>query len=154
MQSELLHGGDKVIYKDYIGILRKYHIPYFDRTYITSIDQDKIRDFDKWRIEEFKRIPAKSTLQNHNPALQMVFKEAIERKWMIAMQVPVLNSNGVSSQRRTSFRQEEYDKVYDAVGTLSKTVAKIKRAKSVKCYSITWNSQYIQAYAPVPKWKA
>ena len=50
MQSELLHGGGKVIYKDYIGILCKYHIPYFDRTYITSIDQDKIRDFDIWRI--------------------------------------------------------------------------------------------------------
>lgn len=111
MQSELLHGGGKVIYKDYIGILRKYHIPYFDRTYITSIDQNKIRDFDKWRIEELKRIPAKSTLQNHNAALQMVFKEAIERKWMISMQVPVLNSNGTSSQRRASFSQEEYDAV-------------------------------------------
>jgi len=126
MQSELLHGGGKVIYKDYIGILRKYHIPYFDRTYITSIDQDKIKDFDKWRIEEFKRVPAKSTLQNHNAALQMVFKEAIERKWMIAMQVPVLNSNGLGSQRRAAFSQEEYEKVYDAVMYLEQNSRKDK----------------------------
>jgi len=101
-------------------------MPYFDRTYITSIDQDKIKDFDKWRIEEFKRIPAKSTLQNHNAALQMVFKEAIERKWMIAMQVPVLNSNGVGSQRRASFSQEEYEKVYDAIMYLEQNSRKDK----------------------------
>jgi integrase len=126
MQSELLHGGGKVIYKDYIGILRKYHIPYFDRFYITSIDQEKIRDFDKWRIEEFNRVPAKSTLQNHNAALQMVFKEAIERKWMIAMQVPVLNSNGTSSQRRAAFSKEEYEKVYDAIFQLEKNSRKEK----------------------------
>jgi hypothetical protein len=126
MQSELLHGGGKVIYKDYIGILRKYHIPYFDRTYITSIDQDKIKGFDKWRIEEFNRIPAKSTLQNHNAALQMVFKEAIDRKWMIAMQVPVLNSNGIGSQRRASFSKEEYEQVYDAVLHLEQNSRKEK----------------------------
>ena len=106
--------------------MRKYHIPYFDRTYITSIDQDKIKGFDKWRIEEFNRIPAKSTLQNHNAALQMVFKEAIDRKWMIAMQVPVLNSNGIGSQRRASFSKEEYEQVYDAVLHLEQNSRKEK----------------------------
>ncbi|MGE6648472.1 tyrosine-type recombinase/integrase [Shewanella colwelliana] len=115
MLSELMHGGGKVIYKDYIGALRKYHIPYFDRIFITSIDQEKIREFDKWRIEEFKRIPAKSTIQTHNAALQMVFKEAIVRKWMIPMQVPVLNSEGLTSQRRAAFSKEEYEKTYDAI---------------------------------------
>ncbi len=56
----------------------------------------------------------------------MVFKEAIERKWMIAMQVPVFNNNGVSSQRRASFSQEEYDKVYDAVYHLEQNSRKDK----------------------------
>lgn len=30
----------------YIQVLRKYHIPFFDRTYITSINNEKLRDFD------------------------------------------------------------------------------------------------------------
>jgi integrase len=68
MQNEMIHGGGKVIYKDYIGALRKYHIPYFDRTYITSIDQDKILAFEGWRIEAAGRVPAKSTILTHNAA--------------------------------------------------------------------------------------
>lgn len=115
MEHELVHGGGKLTYKDYICALRKYHIPYFDRTYVTSIDQEQIRFFDAWRIAQFKRVPARSTLQTHNSALQMVFKEAIEQKWMIAAQVPVLNSGGAAGQRRAAFSEEEYDKVFDGV---------------------------------------
>ncbi|MCL1067462.1 site-specific integrase [Shewanella olleyana] len=126
MQSELLHGGGKVIYKDYIGALRKYHIPFFDRMFITSIDQEKIREFDKWRIEQFKRIPAKSTIQTHNAAVQMVFKEAIVRKWMVPMQVPVLNSEGISSQRRAAFSKGEYEQVFDAIIKLEQNSRKEK----------------------------
>ncbi len=118
MESELLYGGGIVRYKDYIGTLRKYHIPFFDRTYITSIDHEMLLNFDKWRIEEFKRIPARSTIQGHNAALQMVFKEAVERKWMIPMQVPVLSSQGASSQRRASLSKVEYDQAFDAVLSL------------------------------------
>lgn len=43
-----------------------------------------------------------------------MFKEAIERKWMIAAQVLIINSNCISSLRRASFSQEEYEQVYDA----------------------------------------
>jgi len=126
MKNELEHGGGKVTYRDYIQALNKYHIPYFDRTYITSIDQEKIRQFNQWRIEQFGRIPAKSTIQTHNSALQMVFKEAIERKWMIPMQVPVLNSDGETGQRRAAFSEEEYYKVYHAIEALMENSRKEK----------------------------
>ena len=115
MQHELDNGGGKVSYRDYIQALNKYHIPFFDRTYVTSIDQDKIRQFNKWRLEKFGRVPAKSTLLTHNAAMNQVFKEAIEHKWMIAAQVPVLTAQGESGKRRASFTEEEYDKVYDTV---------------------------------------
>lgn len=115
LQAELDNGGGKVTYRDYIQALNKYHIPFFDRIYITSIDQEKINAFSKDRIEKFGRIPAKSTLQTHNSALNLVFKEAIEHKWMIAAQVPVLHTQGESGKRRASFTKEEYDKVYDTV---------------------------------------
>ena len=83
MEHELAHGGGKVSYKDYIGALKKYHIPFFDRTYITSIDQDKLKEFDIWRIQKAGKVLNKSTLLNHNAALQMVFKAAVENQWML-----------------------------------------------------------------------
>jgi integrase len=115
LQNELDNGGGKVSYRDYIQALNKYHIPYFDRMYITSIDQDKIRQFNKWRIEQLGRIPAKSTILTHNAGMNMVFKEAIEHKWMIAAQVPVLTSKGESGKRRAAFSEDEYDKVFDTL---------------------------------------
>mgnify|MGYP000485751827 CR=1 FL=1 len=126
MHSELIHGGGKVIYKDYIGALRKYHVPFFDRTFITSIDQDKILAFETWRIEKLKRVPAKSTVLTHNAALQIVFKEAIENKWMLPVQIPVLSNKGLDGQRRASFSHEEYRTVYNAVVQLEKNSRKEK----------------------------
>lgn len=110
----------------YIQVLHKYHIPFFDRTYITSIDSDKLREFDKWRIEQFGREPAKSTLLNHNAAMQLVFKEAVDQKWMLAAQVPSLSTKGVESQRRAHFTPEEYEKAFDAVVALEENSRKEK----------------------------
>tara|TARA_R110001583_G_scaffold169652_1_gene322517 strand:- start:3742 stop:5037 length:1296 start_codon:yes stop_codon:yes gene_type:complete len=111
MQHELEHGAGKITYKDYINALNKYHIPYFDRTYITSIDQQKLRDFDVWRISEAGRTLAKSTILNHNAALQMVFKQAVENQWMLPIQVPVLSNKGAQGARRASFTPDEYKRL-------------------------------------------
>ena len=62
MEHELAIGTGKVAYKDYIGALTKYHIPFFNRTYITSIDQDKLRDFNVKR-EDGKE----GSIQVNNP---------------------------------------------------------------------------------------
>ena len=113
-------------YKTYIQVLRKYHIPFFDRTYITSIDSEKLREFDKWRIEQFDRVPAKSTLLNHNAAMQLVFKEAVDHKWMLAAQVPSLSTKGAESQRRAHFSPEEYNKAFDTVYQLKQNSRKEK----------------------------
>lgn len=113
MQNALDKGTGAANFKNYIQVLRKYHIPFFDRTYITSIDTDKLRQFDNWRIEQFGGSPpAKSTLLNHNAAMQLVFKEAVDRKWMLAAQVPKLSTKGSETQRRAHFTDDEYDKLY------------------------------------------
>ena len=44
-----------------------------------------------------------------------LFKEAIERRWMIAAQVPVLSSKGESGTRRAAFSEEEYDLVLGGI---------------------------------------
>jgi integrase len=126
MQAAIDNGKDIEKYTTYIQVLRKYHIPFFDRTYITSIDVEKLRAFDVWRAAQLGRNPAKSTLLNHNAAMQLVFKEAVERKWMLAAQVPSLSTKGVESQRRAHFSPEEYDKAFDTVWKLEQNSRKEK----------------------------
>ncbi|WP_299948571.1 site-specific integrase [uncultured Microbulbifer sp.] len=109
MLAELENGTGRQIYKDYIGALNKYHIPYFDRLNITSIDYQKLLEFDAWRIEQMKRVPAKSTLLNHNAALMRVFEEAQLNNWILPIQIPKLSAaKGSDGQRKAAFSKEEY----------------------------------------------
>lgn len=98
--------------KDHELALGKYHIPFFDRTYITSIDRQKLAEFGAWRIKKLGRTPAQSTLKTHNVALRKVFDEAVIRKWMTPGQVPVLSSSGgIAATRRDYFTAEEIEKI-------------------------------------------
>lgn len=101
--------------KDHELALNKYHIPYFDRTYITSIDRQKLAEFDAWRIKKLGRTPAQSTLKTHNVALRKVFDEAVIRKWMTPAQIPALSSaGGIAAARRDYFTADEIAKIRDA----------------------------------------
>lgn len=99
-------------FKNYEWFLRRYHIPFFDRTHITSIDRAKILEFEAWRAKEAKRQPTKSTVKSHNVALQRVFDEAVLRGWMNAALVPPLGTaSGVPGSRRDYFTVEEVKKI-------------------------------------------
>ncbi|MEO3877969.1 tyrosine-type recombinase/integrase [Rheinheimera fenheensis] len=113
MESELYRESGKVIYKDYILVLRRYHIPFFDRTPITNIDAEQLKEFDQWRKDKLGRTPAKSTILNHNAAMQMVFKEAVENKWMLHNQIPGLSVKGNHAVRRASLNPEEFERVME-----------------------------------------
>ena len=115
LEKQIEHGDDKRTYKDYIRALEKYHIPHFARTFVTSIDQEAITKFVEWRKKRMSKPPASSTLLTHNAALNLVFKEAIEQKWMIAAQVPVLSSKGEAGTRRAAFSEDEYEAVLEAI---------------------------------------
>lgn len=102
-------------FKDYEWFLRKYHIPFFDRVHITSIDQIKLAEFDRWREKTLGRAPSQSTLKSHNAALQRVFDEAIIRRWMTPTQVPSLTtSGGAAGTRRDYLTAQEVQKIADA----------------------------------------
>jgi integrase len=104
--------------KDYRWVLQRYHVPYFARTHITSIDYSMLTEFDVWRAKELGRTPAQSTLKTHNAALQRVFDEAVIRKWMTPSQIPTLSvSGGVSAARRDYFTAYEVSKIRDAFPT-------------------------------------
>jgi integrase len=100
---------------DYEHILNKYHIPFFDRTHVTSIDYNKLAEFDQWRAKKLGKNPAQSTLKSHNAALQRVFDEAVNNKWMTKSQVPSLTtSQGSTNLRRSHFTHEEINKILEA----------------------------------------
>jgi integrase len=101
--------------KDHQWALQKYHMPFFDRTYITSIDREKLSEFDDWRTKELGRTPAQSTLKTHNAALRKVYDEAVIRKWMTPGQIPVLSSSGgIAATRRDYFTAQEVAKIREA----------------------------------------
>jgi integrase len=126
MKQAITAGMGKVIYDDYIGALRKYHIPFFGNTHVTRIDDDQLTEFDQWRVAQLGRIPAKSTIQNHNSALQMVFDYAVKKKWMLVSQVPTLENNGAGGQRRAAFNIDEYIKVIEKVEEMQQEGRRVK----------------------------
>lgn len=99
-------------FENYKLFLNRYHIPFFDRTHITSIDRAKLIEFDAWRIESAGRQLTQSTIKSHNAALQKVFDEAVIRKWMVPAQVPDLSAvSGAPGARRDYFTPEEVAKI-------------------------------------------
>lgn len=66
-------------FENYKLFLNRYHVPFFDRMHITSIDRAKLMEFDTWRIESAGRQLTQSTIKSHNAALQKVFDEAVTR---------------------------------------------------------------------------
>ncbi|HAO16433.1 MAG TPA: integrase, partial [Alteromonas macleodii] len=74
--------------------------------------------FDIWRIQKAGKVLNKSTLLNHNAALQMVFKAAIENQWMLPVQVPVLSNKGEQGARRAAFSEVEYEKVVETLESM------------------------------------
>jgi len=99
-------------FADYKLFLRRYHIPFFDRTHVTSIDRAKLIEFDAWRVEEAGKLLTQSTLKSHNAAMQKVFDEAVIRKWMVPAQVPDLSAaSGTPGVRRDYFTADEVTKI-------------------------------------------
>ena len=102
-------------FADYKLFLGKYHIPFFERTHITSIDRAKLIEFDAWRVKKSGKPLTQSTLKSHNAAMQRVFDEAVIRKWMVPGQVPDLSAaSGTPGARRDYFTADEVTKITKA----------------------------------------
>ncbi len=102
-------------FADYKLFLGKYHIPFFERTHITSIDRAKLMEFDAWRVKKSGKPLTQSTLKSHNAAMQRVFDEAVIRKWMVPSQVPDLSAaSGTPGTRRDYFTADEVTKITKA----------------------------------------
>lgn len=122
----------QISFVNYKLFLNRYHIPFFGRMHITSIDRASLMEFDTWRIEESGRQLTKSTLKSHNAAMQKVFDEAVIRRWMVPAQVPDLSAaSGVPGARRDYFTPEEVTKIANGFDSWIQD-SKSQRSKEIR----------------------
>ena len=72
METEIREGVGKQAYRDYTQALKKWLIPYFGGTDIAKLDLAAVTRFDAWRTAQNGKVPAQSTINNHNSALNRV----------------------------------------------------------------------------------
>jgi integrase len=94
-------------YAEYIKIIKNYLIPVLGRYYVDSIDYKKLEILDAQRIKKMKKTPTRSTMLNHNSALNHVFDEAIYRGYMTEGVRPKLVARGKASEKRVGFTLDE-----------------------------------------------
>ena len=135
-------GMGKVAYKDYKQVIEKYLIPFFGSTHIDKIDIPKIQQFEAWRLQQFKKEPAKSTILNHNAALHRVFDTALAEGWIKQHQVPPFKVSGKAGTRRPNFTPQEWTKL---TANLRHWVLKGREGKSRHMRELMWDYVLIMA---------
>ena len=120
METEIREGAGKQAYKDYTQALNKWLIPYFGTTDIAKLDLAAVTAFDAWRTAQNGRVPAQSTINNHNSALNRVLDLAELNGWTVKSLRPTLLNKGVKTKSRGSFSVEEYRSIYTALRSFHK----------------------------------
>lgn len=113
--DEILKGKPKKTNSVYIGILNKYHIPYFNEQRIDTIDQKAMDAFSKWREQEFGKELSSSSLQNHNAVLGKVYDKALKSGQITKYHIPNFETKGKRQERSAAFTWEEFRKISDFI---------------------------------------
>ena len=128
METEIREGVGKQAYRDYVQALNKWLIPYFGGTDIAKLDLAAVTAFDAWRTAQSGKVPAQSTINNHNSALNRVLDEAELNGWIVKSLRPTLLNKGTKTQSRGSFSVEEYRTIYTALRSYHKQTKNEKSA--------------------------
>ena len=128
METEIREGVGKQAYRDYTQALNKWLIPYFGGTDIAKLDLAAVTRFDAWRTQQSGKVPAQSTINNHNSALNRVLDLVELNGWTVKSLRPTLLNKGVKNQSRGSFSVEEYRTIYSALRSFHKQTPNEKSA--------------------------
>ena len=82
MERDLKGGMGKVIYKDYIRIIREHFIPSLGQRLITNIDYDALEQYYRDREERYGVAISNTHRKTQNAAFNRVFDEAIVRGYL------------------------------------------------------------------------
>ena len=91
-------------------------------------DVAAVTRLDAWRTAQTGKVPAQSTINNHNSALNRVLDEAELNGWIVKSLRPKLLNKGVKTQSRGSFTVEEYRTIYSALRSFHKQTSIAKSA--------------------------
>ena len=108
LQGQVTAGHGKVVYNDYVAVIKKYLIPFFGSYNLNTIGYEELQRFDTWRRKEMGRQPVLSTITTHNSAMNRVYSTAVERGWIAQAQVPKLKNTGIKGVAREAFSLSEY----------------------------------------------
>ena len=133
METEIREDVGKQAYKDCTQALNKWLIPYFGTTVIVKLDLAAVIGFDAWRTEKSGKVPAQSTINNHNSALIGVLDEAELTGWIVKSLRPTLLIKGVKAQSRGSFSVEEYRTICTALRSFHKQTPMRNQLPHGKC---------------------
>ena len=128
LEAEIDAGVGKVVNRDYKQVINRYLIPALGKYQINRIDHKALVELDAFRNNLLKRQPNRSTLNTHNAALRRVFKTAVDRGFILPLQVPQLVNRGRPPRSRPYFDPEDYRRVSrnlrEFAGTGHKKVAR------------------------------
>ena len=107
MEKETASGNGKASYRDYTLAINNYLIPILGSYHVDNIDYQALQKLDDERKRKMGKEPTRSTLLTHNAALNLVFDEAVYRKYMVDSSRPKLQIKGKKSERRIEFSVDE-----------------------------------------------
>lgn len=96
------------MFKDYIIVLYCYFILFFGKTFIISIDYDRIQVFNVWRVMVIGYESKASMLNIHNLAMNRVYVEVVLCGFVMQAKVLILVNNGEGVQCRLDFSLVDY----------------------------------------------
>ena len=107
MERDLKGGMGKVIYKDYIRIIREHFIPSLGQRLITNIDYDALEQHYRDREERYGTAISNTHRKTQNAAFNRVFDEAIVRGYLTESNRPKLDGKTKVGERRPAFELHE-----------------------------------------------
>jgi integrase len=106
---------------DYLRVINKYLVPFFENYYIENIDAEVMRQYEMWRNELMKRTPLASTLATHASAYKRVIDTAIQRGWLSEnLPTAQMSRRGAKGRARPGFTRAEIDYLLDFLESYSK----------------------------------
>lgn len=127
LENKIASGEANTMAGHYVSVIKRLHIPYFGNFNIERITEEKIAEFNDWRQEKYGKKLNVNTIKTHTAGMRLVFKTAIERKWIRDFQVPNIYGEGKKAERRPYFTEDEletieciWDKKWIAAGETQK----------------------------------
>ncbi len=111
LDAEVDVGLGKVVNRDYKQVIQRYFIPVLGKYQINHIDHKALVELDAFRVKLIGRQPNKSTINTHNAALRRVFKTAVDRGYLLPLQIPQLVNRGRPTRARPYFDRDDYRRV-------------------------------------------